>query len=279
MAKKKVKTKKPQRQRGTNLDALLGKLDSLEKSGGLGSDQLNFWRPKPGRHTIRILPPVGDMEYFFYLVGRHYIDKKPYNCPRVTDMLGDECPICERASELLKRTSKADIAAGKDMLPRKQYWMNILVRKSGKTTDFEGPFIYTPGVTVFDDITALVRDPDYGDLVTDPMEGIDIRLEREGTGRTDTSYSLYPGRYEGPANPDYDGDEEAMWEWLEGNVSDLSQFVNIPDYDDLVQVLEGTPIEDDEEEDEREALRRASQKGPRRRVKAVKSKKKKKKKK
>lgn len=262
MAKKKGRrvAKKKVKRESSHHDALLDKLKRLESGGAMGGGgDAEFWRPKPGRHTIRILPPVGNMEFFFMHVARHWIDRKPYICPNVTDNLGDECPMCEESEDLRRSSSKADIQAGKDLLPRKQFWMNIVVRK-GKGDDFEGPFVFTPGISIFEEITALIRDPDYGDLLTDPLYGIDLRLEREGTGRTDTSYSLYPGRQEGPINPEYEDDEDGMWDWLEASAEDLSEFVVMPSYDELLNALEGVPEEEEDDDDEEEAFRRASKK-------------------
>lgn len=68
-----------------------------------------------------------------------------------------------------------------------------MVREGENTS---GPFIYTPGVTVFSAVAALVNDPDYGDIF-DLEEGTDITVERKGTG-LNTEYQVVPRRDESP---------------------------------------------------------------------------------
>jgi hypothetical protein len=76
--------------------------------------------------------------------------------------------------------------------------MNIIVRKAGDKggETSEGPFIYTPGVTVFTAIAAIINNPDYGDI-TDPDDGFDIMISKEGE-KLETKYSIMPRRISTP---------------------------------------------------------------------------------
>ena len=63
--------KKKSAQVAKKLDALRKKLKDTDLGGSRG-----FWAPQQGMNVIRILPEVGDMEYFFQEVGRHYLPGK-----------------------------------------------------------------------------------------------------------------------------------------------------------------------------------------------------------
>lgn len=175
MAKSKTKDK---------LSALREKLAKTDMGGSSG-----FWSPEQGSNVVRILPEVGEMPYFYQEVGRHYFtsDKQVY-CPRFTSDGELDCPVCELVSDLYKGDKASKALAG-DLRVRKMFWMNIVVR-DGKET--KGPFIYTPGVTVMQAVSAYIQDPDYGDI-TDEEEGVDLVIEREGTGR-ETRYQVIARR-------------------------------------------------------------------------------------
>lgn len=178
------RVKKKKMTKEERLEALRQKIANTDTGGG-SSD---FWGPDEGKHTIRILPAVGEMDWFFQPVGVHYLpDNTKFYCPSFTSEGEEDCPLCDIVASLYAKGYK-DLA-GK-LRVTKKYWMNIIVRKGGG--DYEGPFIYTPGVTVFTAISALVGDPDYGDI-SDEYEGCDIVIERKGTGK-ETEYSVVPRR-------------------------------------------------------------------------------------
>lgn len=161
-----------------------------EKLGAIDTGwERDFWRPAQGRNIIRILPPVGEMELFFQLVGKHYNLPGERGlasdyCPLFT-LEGDEpCPICDLVSEL-RKGSVQDQALAKKIGLSRGYWMNIVVRDPNEKrpgTTGEGPYVYTPGVTVIEQIRTLVNSPDYGDI-SDPVHGIDLYVDRGGEGR------------------------------------------------------------------------------------------------
>ena len=188
MAKKMSKTKR--------LEALRNKLKETDMGGSKG-----FWSPQTGMNTVRILPETGDMGFFFQEVGRHYLPgKKMSYCPDFTSDGELDCPVCELVSDLYGIGDTASRKLAGEIRVRKMYWMNIVVREGDKTM---GPFIYTPGVTVFSTVASLINDPDYGDI-TDPYEGTDLTIERSGTG-LNTEYQVVPKR---KVTPVAEGDEE-----------------------------------------------------------------------
>lgn len=197
------------------LAALRAKLATTDMGGGGGG---GFWSPKVGRNTIRILPEVGEMEFFFQTVGRHNLGEgqnaKQIYCPNFTSEGDLACPICETRSMLYKQNKQGDKSAGelaKQLGVRRSYWMNVIDRSN----EDAGPLVFTPGVTIMNALAALVSDPEYGDI-TDIYEGVDIKIERTGTG-LDTEYQVIANRKDSPLHES----DEQIDQWLD-SAKDLS---------------------------------------------------------
>lgn len=183
-----------------------------------------------GVTTVRILPPVGDMDEMFFHspVGYHMIGDTVARCSEFTSGNQIKCPICE-VTEVLRRSGKA----GKDLASKirlnKKYWMNVIVR--GADDQFNtatGPLILKAGVTIFNAARSFVMDPDYG-VIDDPEHGIDLKIEKKGSG-INTEYSITPRR--GSKQPLLSlPDGSVDWEGVQalmGKVQDLSP-VLMPD--------------------------------------------------
>ena len=151
----------------------------------LGGGGAGYFSPKVGRSIVRIMPEVGDMDFFFQPVGRHYFpDGTNVYCPSFTTENERDCPVCEIVKELHTAGDKASKKLASSLGVRRSWWMNVIDRSNPGV----GPLIFTPGVTIFNSIISLINDPDYGDI-TEIKEGTDITIEREGQG-LDTSLSL-----------------------------------------------------------------------------------------
>lgn len=217
------------------LKKLLDKVNSLNIGGG------GWWRPQVGTSTIRILPGVGTMDYFFCEVGQHYVTDggKPFYCPAICSEGDLPCPICEVNEELFRAGEKE--AAGKFRAGR-SFFMNIIDRADpGK-----GVQKFAPGITIFQAIISLIQDPDYGD-VSDVDSGYDIKIERVGEGRENTKYQTRAVKRSTPL-----GTEDQVDEWMK-SADDLKKFVmgELLSYDDLAK-KSGVDVyfsETDEEEE------------------------------
>lgn len=213
--------------RNDRLAALRDRMQSVD-SGGAGG----FFTPKQGANVLRILPEVGDMEFFFQVVGRHYLpNKKNFYCPAFTSEGELPCPICEVVNDLYKSGDKASKALAGDIRVRKQYWMNVIDRENENA----GPLVYTPGITVFGAIKSLVLDPDYGDIM-DIDNGIDITIVRSGEG-LDTSYQVNPRRMDSPLN----ADKAIVEDWLD-KARDLSWVELTDDPEQDKEIAEGHAV-------------------------------------
>lgn len=164
-------------------------------------DSGGFYKPKVGKNTVRVLPEVGEMEFFFVNVGQHFLSRtNRHFCPNFT--LGLPCPICEFVSELYAAGDDASTALARKLGVRKQFWMNLIDRAN----ESAGPQIYTPGKMAFSQIATLAMDPEYGDLIigdaeTEDLEGLDIVIDRTGSG-LQTRYNVIAKRETTPLNPD-----------------------------------------------------------------------------
>jgi hypothetical protein len=216
-------------------DRLSKLVDKIKNTDVGGNTSAGFWSAPEGRTVIRILPEVHDMEYFFQTVGRHNFPpdgKKHCYCPRFTSEGLLPCPVCELIDQLYKSGDKDNKALASQLRIRKMYWMNIIVRdKNGD----KGPFIYTPGVTVFNQITTLIGDPDYGDIM-DVEDGIDITIERTGTGMN-TEYQVTPRRNSSPLH----SDPNKVAEWL--NAAKSLKYVEVTDDPaEDKKIIDGRPL-------------------------------------
>jgi len=161
-----------------NIEAMRQKLaNSQNKNAGKSND--TKWRPSEGDQTIRILPTKdGDPFKEFHF---HYnVGKNPgIMCPKRNH--GEDCPICNFASQLWKQGIEGDDATlkseAKKLFVRKRYYSPIIVR--GKET--EGVKIWSYGKTAYETLLGYVLDPDYGDI-TDPDVGTDIVLNYDVPG-------------------------------------------------------------------------------------------------
>jgi hypothetical protein len=222
--------------------ALLKKLEETKQESG-------FWKPETGKNVIRILPEVGNMEFFFVESGRHYMDKKSYECANLNSGGAERCPLCD-VNQLMYEAG--EIPEAKKWRASKSYLMNVIVRGS----ESEGPKIYAAGQIVFGQIASLIGDPDIGD-VSDIEEGFDIILDRTGEGM-ETRYTSRPSR-----NPSPLGSAEEVEKWLK-EAKDLQAYVDerIPEYEEmatqsgaavflgLVEGDEEEPVEEEYDEEE-----------------------------
>ncbi len=208
--------------REARLAAIRARLEEADTGGSGGGT--NWMQLKEGINKIRILPEVGEMEFgsFFQKVGIHYLpgNERAY-CSSFTTSGEEDCPICDVGDELYRSGKKT--LAGK-LLVSKRYWMNVIDRND----EDAGPKRLDIGVSIMQAIASAMMDPDYGDI-TNPEDGMDVTIERNGTGM-DTKYQV---RFS-PRPSRLSDDPDLVAQWLE-DAADLS-----------VVVLSNDPEEDGE---------------------------------
>ncbi len=184
--------------RNARLDAIKAKLQKTNLGGGS-----EFWKPKQGDNLIRLLPGVGEMNDIFWVEkGSHFIELgsnnwKTWICPEFT--AGEPCPICEYVRALYNTGDKGDKTLADDLRMTKAYSVNLIDRKN----EDKGVQIYNGKVTVMRQWAALIGDPEYGDLIVDVDDGLDMTITRAGAGRQ-TTYTVTARRNESPLSDDSD---------------------------------------------------------------------------
>lgn len=151
-----------------------------------------YWKPTPGRHYFRILPPWGKAAKgsFFFFGGLHYGFKvggrdRALPC-RMISGLGP-CPACD-FKDALKELGEEYEEVVKGVYAKKKYWVNVVLRDKASNNLDDGKIrIYGASKKFFEMLKSALDDDDIGD-VTDIETGHDIKVERTGTGRFDTRY-------------------------------------------------------------------------------------------
>lgn len=205
------------KRRGVNVDKEREKLEEIKRGG------TRFWTPKEHSNLIRILPPYSGEDWyketwFHFGVG---VDRKPIACAR--RLLDEACYICEKVDELRKSEDPRDVELPTQIASRRRVFYNII-----DLDDVEsGVQIFSSGVTIFKELLMYVADPDWGDI-TDPEEGYDIVIEREGTG-IDTKYTVRAKK-----NP-----TSLIDPGLLDQLRDLDEMVEILPYEQVKAIYEG----------------------------------------
>lgn len=158
---------------GIDINKMREKLAAANKKGGSGDSQM--WKPEIGEQNIRIVcPEDGDpfKDYHF-----HYLKREGFFnsvlCPKRN--FDDECPICEFASKVWKKSKasgdKTGMELAKSLFAQQRYYSPVYVRGQEEA----GVRIWGYGKKAYEQMLNLVLNPDYGDI-TDPEKGTDITL-------------------------------------------------------------------------------------------------------
>ena len=185
----------------TNLEESLKGLDEVGRS--------DFWTAKEGKNTIRILPWKN---VFFFKAILHYGFKRAgggkrdmaYPC-LLMDEEAKSCPVCDYYEKLSKSSDEDKAKLAQRIRPVTKYYVNLFDRDRLQ----DGIRMFGFSGKMMKALRGYLEDEDYGDI-TDPEEGRDVILTREGTGFTTTSYEI---RVRAKSSPvDYKGWEEELHE-------------------------------------------------------------------
>lgn len=212
--------------------------EELDKSGG------EFFKVKEGRNLVRFLPGRPGQKPFL-TVWQHFIEvpgeQRPvvFNCPRMNPSK-QPCPACGESDKLRASSSKVDRDRAFKLNAKIRVFANMIDRKNAD----RGVQVLGFGKTVHEQLISIRRDPSDGGDFTHPLNGFDIIIEREGTGKNDTEYFCKAARNSTPLHPD----PEQVNEWLQ-HARDLESYAKIPTADEIKKMLLG---EGDDTRDERE---------------------------
>jgi hypothetical protein len=129
-----------------------------------------FFKPKPGKYQIRILPSKFDKSNPFREVYFHYgFSKGPILA--LTNW-NEKDPIAEFAKNLRKSSDKEDWQLAKKIEPKLRYFVPVLVRGE----EAQGPRLWEFGKLIYEQLLGIAADEDYGDF-TDITDGRDFTIE------------------------------------------------------------------------------------------------------
>ena len=129
-----------------------------------------FWKPKPGKYQIRIVPSKFDKSNPFREVYFHYgFSKGPILA--LTNW-NEKDPIAEFAKNLRKSADKEDWQLAKKIEPKLRYFVPILVRGE----EAQGARLWEFGKLIYEQLLGIAADEDYGDF-TDITDGRDFTID------------------------------------------------------------------------------------------------------
>ncbi len=189
-----------------------------------------FWKPKPGKYQVRIVPYTHNKDNPFIELYFHYgINNKTYISPI---SFGRPDPIVEFSDKLKRMGTKDEWKAGKKMEPKLRTYVPVLIRGE----ESEGVRFWGFGKTVYQELLAYIADPDYGDI-TDPITGRDIVVEITSAEESGTSYPVTTIRIKPKETPLSESAEKLeQYLTLQTNISDLYEELS---YQELSNILEG----------------------------------------
>lgn len=223
-----------------DLRSIKDRLNSLKNTT---TKTAEFWKPKPGKYQVRIVPYTHNKDNPFIELYFHYgINNKTYLSPI---SFGRPDPIVEFSDKLKRMGTKDEWKAGKRMEPKLRTYVPVLIRGE----EGEGVRFWGFGKTVYQELLGYIADPDYGDI-TDPITGRDIVVEITSAEESGTSYPVTTIRIK-PKETPLSESAEKLETYLtsQTNIADLYEELS---YSELNNILEGwlnpsnnsTPIEE-----------------------------------
>jgi len=129
-----------------------------------------FWKPKPGKHQIRILPSKFDKAWPIREVQFHYGFAKG---PILSLTNWEEAdPIVDFAKQLRKSSDKEDWQLANKISPKSRFFAAVVVRGE----EHLGARLWEFGKLTHDQLLGIAADDDYGDF-TDITDGRDFTVE------------------------------------------------------------------------------------------------------
>ena len=163
--------------------------EAANEGGGGG---FTYFKAKVGRNVVRCLPAMPGRKPV-HVTHQHYVElpgrpKVVFNCPLAMKAEGVRCPVCEKRAKLLATGNSADRETAFGLAPRFRAYMCVVDREHPEL----GVQVYGFGKTVMKGLKSLRDDPDVGDFFRPGPDGFDVIIERTGTGKNDTEYSVRP---------------------------------------------------------------------------------------
>ena len=129
-----------------------------------------FWKPKPGKYQVRILPSKFDKSWPIREIQFHYGFAKGPILALTNWQEAD--PISDFAKQLRKSSDKEDWQLANKISPKSRFFAAVLVRGE----EHLGARLWEFGKLTHDQLLGIAADDDYGDF-TDITDGRDFTIE------------------------------------------------------------------------------------------------------
>lgn len=203
--------------------------DRLEALKSTGNKSTSLWKPA-GKSVIRIVPykfnpenPFIELLFHYGVSGKTYLSPASFNRPD---------PIVEFSNKLKKSGDKESWREGRKLEPKLRTYVPVLVRGE----EDQGVKFWGMGKTVYQEILAIIADPDYGDI-TDLKTGRDISVEFKAAEETGKSYPETMIRVKPNQTPAFDPSNKVVMEKFKNQKNILELFPELS-YDELARVMD-----------------------------------------
>jgi len=160
-----------------DLNAIKSKLQSFQPKPKNTYEKIDYTRiyfkPKPGKYQIRIVPSKFDKNNPFKEIYFHYGFAK-FPILSLTNW-GDADPINELSQQLKKTKDAENWKLGKKLEPKMRVFAPIVVRGQ----ESEGVRLWEFGMEIYKDLMKWTEDEDFGGDYTDVANGRDFTIEVE----------------------------------------------------------------------------------------------------
>lgn len=175
-------------------ERLLGQKKTMDKGGVLIRNK-GFTR---GR--FRILPlREGELPGVEYISLYSKALKKGTTSPR---SFGIPCPVMDALQRIYNEGEKEDRDAASEFIRRETlYWIAVIDREDEGTPDNPNVRILQGKKTVYQQVVDWMLDQDVGEDITDPKEGRDIVVRKEGAG-LETEWTVVKNNDRSPISED-----------------------------------------------------------------------------
>jgi hypothetical protein len=157
-----------------DLSKIKNRLESLQQKPGAKKEKIDytkvFWKPKVGKHQIRIVPSKFDKANPFKEAFVHYGFAK-FPIFALTNW-GEPDPIVEFTKKLRSTSDKDNWSLAKKLDPKMRIYAPVIVRGE----EDMGVRLWEFGKEIYMQLLGIAEDEDYGDY-TDITEGRDFNIE------------------------------------------------------------------------------------------------------
>ncbi len=188
-----------------------------------------FVKLEVGKNRLRVLPAPAGQRSPFKVVRQHGVEVPGEQYPVRFECLGKDCPACAEESRLSRTGNPKDRDRSYSMRAKPRIFCTAVDRKN----EADGPKLWEFGKQIHEQLTKLLKNEDAGGDFTDPYDGFDVLVDREGTGM-DTSYTVFPARQSTPLNDD----EQLAAEWCETR-PDVEKYARIMSIEEVKALLDG----------------------------------------